>query len=136
MDAETAQRFLTDQHRAVMATYRSDGRPQMSPVGAGVDAEGRVIVSSSEGTAKVRNLRRDPRVSLCVLHESFYGPWLQVDGRADIVALPDAMEPLVEYYRRLSGEHPDWDDYRRAMERERRVLIRIAMERATELQRV
>jgi PPOX class probable F420-dependent enzyme len=133
MDAEGARTFLVEQHRAVMATYRSDGRPQMSPVGAGVDAEGRVIVSSSEGTAKVRNLRRDPRVSLCVLHGSFYGPWLQVDGRATVVPLPEAMEPLVDYYRRLSGEHPDWDDYRRAMERERRVLIRIAIERATEL---
>jgi PPOX class probable F420-dependent enzyme len=82
-------------------------------------------VSSQTGTAKVRNLRRDPRVTLCVLNNQFFGAWCQIDGRATILELPDAMEPLVEYYRSIAGEHPDWDDYRRAMEAEQRVLIRI-----------
>jgi PPOX class probable F420-dependent enzyme len=79
---------------------------------------------------KVVNLRRDPSASLCVFADSFFGDWVQIDGRAEVVSLPDAMEPLVDYYRRVAGEHPDWDDYRNAMERERRVIVRIAVERA------
>jgi PPOX class probable F420-dependent enzyme len=79
---------------------------------------------------KVKNLRRDPRASLCVLHDEWYGQWVLVDGRAAIVSLPEAMDGLVEYYRRVAGEHPDWDDYRAAMEREKRVLLRISIDRA------
>ena len=78
----------------------------------------------------VRNLRRDPRAALCVFVEAFRGPWVQIEGTAEIVTLPEAMEPLVDYYRRLAGEHPDWDDYRRAMTADRRALIRITIERA------
>jgi PPOX class probable F420-dependent enzyme len=91
---------------------------------------GRAIISSQETTAKVRNLRRDPRATLCVFVEAFRGPWVQIEGTAEIVTLPDAMEPLLDYYRRLAGEHPDWDDYRRAMMADRRALIRITIERA------
>jgi PPOX class probable F420-dependent enzyme len=87
-------------------------------------------VSTREAAMKVANLRRDPRVSLCVLNDGFFGDWIQVDGTATIVSLPEAMELLVEYYRSLSGEHPDWDEYRAAMERDRRVLVRIDIERA------
>ena len=130
MTPTEAQDFLRTHHRAVMATFRSDGRPQLSPVGAVVDAQGRVVISTQETTVKARNLRRDPRVSLCVLNDGFYGDWVQVEGTAEIVSLPEAMEPLVDYYRRLSGEHPDWDDYRRAMVEERRVLVRFEIERA------
>jgi PPOX class probable F420-dependent enzyme len=129
MDIDTARLFLRDNHRAVLATFRSDGRPQLSPVGVGVDGEGRAVVSSRETAYKVRNLRRDPRASMCVMNE-FYGPWIQVEGTATVVSLPEAMEPLVDYYRAVAGEHPDWEDYRRAMERERRVIVRIDLERA------
>jgi PPOX class probable F420-dependent enzyme len=101
----------------------------MSPVGATVDADGRVIVSSREMLAKVKNLRRDPRASICVFADDSY-QWVQVDGTVEIVSLPEAMELLVDYYRRIAGEHPDWDDYRAAMEREQRVLIRIPIEHA------
>jgi len=114
----------------MLATIRSDGRPQMSPVLCAVDDTGRVVVSTREGSAKVRNLRRDPRVAACVVSDGFFGPWVQVEGTAEIVPLPEAMEPLVDYYRRISGEHPDWADYRAAMEREKRVLVRFPIERA------
>ena len=130
MDIDEARAFIRDHHHAVMATRRSDGSPQMSPVACNVDADGRVVVSTRETALKTRNVRRDPRVSLCVFDDSFYGRWVQVDGVATVVSLPDAMEPLVDYYRSTAGEHPDWDDYRNAMERERRVIVRIAIERA------
>ncbi len=131
MDLDEARALLRRQHHAVFATMRRDGTPQMSPVTATVDAEGYVIVSSTEPTAKVHNLRRDPRAWLCVFPDTFYGGrWIQVEGTAHIVSLPEAMEPLVDYYRRIAGEHPDWDDYRAAMEREQRVLIRINLTRA------
>jgi PPOX class probable F420-dependent enzyme len=130
MDIDKAKTFLKTHHRAVMATYRRDGRPQMSPVGVGVDAAGRVIMSSREPAYKVRNLRRDPRVSVCVFSDEFYGEWLQIDGQAEIISMPDALEELVDYYKRVVGEHPDWDDYRAAMAREQRVLVRITIERA------
>lgn len=89
-----------------------------------------MVISSRETAVKVKNLRRDPRASLCVFSDGFYGDWVQLDGSASILALPDAMEPLVEYYRSLSGEHPDWDEYRAAMTRDRRVLVRLTVERA------
>jgi PPOX class probable F420-dependent enzyme len=128
---DQAREFLRTNHRAVMSTVRSDGRPQMSPVGAGVDAEGRVIVSTPETTAKARNLRSDPRVAVCAFTDGFYGGWVQVEGTAEIVERPEAVDLLVDYYRRLAGEHPDWDDYRRAMVDDRRVLVRFEIERAS-----
>jgi PPOX class probable F420-dependent enzyme len=130
MDIDEARSFVRDHHRAVMTTRRANGDPQLSPVVCSVDADGRVAVSTRETAMKVKNLRRHPRVSLCVLNDGFFGDWIQVDGTATIVSLPEAMELLVEYYRSLAGEHPDWDDYRAAMERERRVLVRIDIERA------
>jgi PPOX class probable F420-dependent enzyme len=130
VDIDEARQFLRENHRAVLATLRSDGRPQLSPVTVTVDEGGRAVISSRETAYKVRNLRRDPRASLCVMTDKFFPPWVQVDGTATIVSLPDAMEPLVDYYRSVSGEHPDWDDYRRAMEEQRRVVIRVDIERA------
>ena len=130
MDADEARTFLRDNHRAVLATRRSDGRPQLSPVTVGVDDGGRVIVSTTEPSAKVRNLRREPYASLCAFTDAFFGAWVQVEGPVEIVELPEAMELLVDYYRRISGEHPDWDDYRAAMRRDQRVLLRLTIERA------
>jgi PPOX class probable F420-dependent enzyme len=122
--------FIRTHHRAVLATYRRDGQVQLSPVAATVDAQGRVVVSTRETAVKARNLRRDPRASVCVLNDGFFGEWHVVEGRIDIVGLPDAMEPLVDYYRRTAGEHPDWDEYRAAMQSERRVLLRLTVERS------
>ncbi|TAM81778.1 MAG: PPOX class F420-dependent oxidoreductase, partial [Jatrophihabitans sp.] len=122
--------FLRDQHRGALATFRRDGRPQLSLVTVAVDADERVIISTRERSAKVKNLRRDPRASVIVFTEGFYGDWVQLDGTAEIVSLPDAMELLVDYYRRAAGEHPDWDEYRQAMRDEGRCVIRFAIEHA------
>jgi PPOX class probable F420-dependent enzyme len=127
---DEARAFLRDNHHAVVATFRRDGRPQLSPVGAGIDDEGRVEISSRETAMKVKNLRRDPRISPCLLNPGFYGDWGQVEGTAEIVDQPEALDLLVGYYRRIAGEHPDWDEYRQAMIDEKRVLVRFAIERA------
>jgi PPOX class probable F420-dependent enzyme len=130
MELTAAREFLRTHNRSVLSTNRADGRPQMSPIVHAVDDAGRLLVSSREPAYKVRNIRRDAHVSLLALSDTFYGDWVQADGTAEIVSLPDAMELLVEYYRRVSGEHPDWDDYRRAMATDRRCIIRISIERA------
>ncbi len=95
-----------------------------------VDEKGRALISTRETAVKTRNLRRDPRASLCVLNDGFFGEWVQVEGEAEIISLPDAMDLLVDYYRRIAGEHSDWDDYRAAMEGERRVVVRVSLTRA------
>jgi PPOX class probable F420-dependent enzyme len=127
VEIERAQEFLRTNHRAVLATYRADGTVQMSPVTVGVDSAGRVAISSRETAIKVKHLRRDPRVSLVLMNDGFFGDWLQIEGTAEIVELPEAMELLVAYYRDISGEHADWEDYRAAMQRDRRVMIQVTM---------
>jgi PPOX class probable F420-dependent enzyme len=129
VDTSEALDFLRRHHRGVLATSRADSRPQLSPVLGTVDDRGRLVISSRQTAYKVRNLRRDPYAWYCGVTDAFFGPWVQVEGPAEIVALPDAMEPLVAYYRSISGEHPDWDDYRAAMVRDRRVLVAITPER-------
>lgn len=130
MDVAEALAFVRTNPRGVLVTHRADGRPQMSPVLATPDEQGNLLVSSREPAYKVRNVRRDARVSYCGVQESFFGPWVQIDGTASVVSLPAAMDGLIAYYRSVSGEHPDWDDYRAAMQRERRVLMVITPERA------
>lgn len=130
MDIDQARDFIRANHRGILLTYRSIGGPQMSPIVAGVDSDGYVVVSSRETAYKVKNLLRDPRASVCMFTDGFYGEWVQIDGVAEVVRLPEAMDALIDYYRGLSGEHPDWDEYRAAMQEERRVLIRISGERA------
>lgn len=130
MDAAAAASFVQDNPRAVLVTRRKDGSPQMSPVLVVVDEGGRVMISSRETAYKSKNARRDQRVSLCVLNEGFFGEWMQIDGTAEIVSLPDAMDLLIDYYRRASGEHENWDDYRAAMERDKRLIIRVTIDHA------
>jgi PPOX class probable F420-dependent enzyme len=131
MDLDEARSFIRQNHRAVLATRRPEDRLHLTLVLCGIDDEGMIIVSSSEDRVKVKNLRRDPRASVCAMPDRFFGGGVQVHGKATIVALPDAMDPLIDYFRKVAGkEHDDWDDYRRAMEQERRVLIRISIERA------
>jgi PPOX class probable F420-dependent enzyme len=131
LDLDEARDYIRTHHRAVLATMRRDGTPQMSPVAATVDDAGRVVVSSRETAVKTRNVRRDPRAWLCAIPDAFYGDrFVQVEGSVTVLSLPEAMEPLVDYYRSVAGEHPDWDDYRQAMEREQRVLIRLELTRA------
>jgi PPOX class probable F420-dependent enzyme len=130
MDLDEARRFVAENPHTVLGTMRKNGTPQMSPVDAAVDDEGRIVISSRETAFKTRNLRRDPRAWLTVLPGTFYGTWIFLEGTVDVLSLPDAMEPLVDYYRRLSGEHPDWEDYRAAMVRDQRCLLRVSLTRA------
>ncbi|MGA2210897.1 MAG: PPOX class F420-dependent oxidoreductase [Acidimicrobiales bacterium] len=130
MDVDRAREFLRHNHRAVFHTRRQDGSPQLSPVSCTIDEQGRAVVSTSETSAKARNARRHPSVSLCVFQDAFYGDWVQVDGTAEVISLPEAMDALVAYYRSIAGEHPDWDEYRQAMVDEQRVIIAVTIERA------
>jgi PPOX class probable F420-dependent enzyme len=130
MRPDEAREFVASNHRAVLITRGPGGGLQTSPVLVGVDDEGKVVISTREGAYKARNLRRDPTVVLCVLSDDFFGPWIQIEGTAQVVSLPGAMAGLVDYYRHIRGEHPDWDDYRRAMQHEQRVLVRVSIDAA------
>ena len=121
--------FLRPRHRAILLTTRRDGSPQASPVTAGVDDEGRLVVSTDPERAKVANARRTPAASALVLSDDWNGEWVQVWGTLEVLDLPDALEPLVDYYRSISGEHPDWDEYRQAMVSQGKSLLRLAIER-------
>ena len=130
MDLDRAREFIREHHHGVLATRRSGGRIQQSPVLVNVDGDGRAIISSRETAIKVKNLRRDPRAQVVVITNRFFGDWIWAEGEAEVVSLPEAMDPLIDYYKRFPDENPDWDDYRARMEREQRVLIRIALEDA------
>ena len=117
--------FVRPRHHAILLTRRTDGSPQGSPLTCGVDDSGRIVVSTYPERAKTRNAKRDPQVSLIVLSDDWNGPWVQIDGTAEVIDSPDSVEPLVEYFRNISGEHPDWDEYREAMVKQGKSIIRI-----------
>ncbi|WP_427921172.1 PPOX class F420-dependent oxidoreductase [Streptomyces sp. cg40] len=121
--------FVRPRHRALLLTRRADGSPQASPLTCGVDDSGRIVVSTYPERAKTRNAKRDPRVSLVVLSDEWNDPWVQIDGTAEVIDPPDSVEPLVEYYRNIAGEHPDWDEYRAAMLKQGKAIIRVTPER-------
>ncbi|MPY96899.1 MAG: TIGR03618 family F420-dependent PPOX class oxidoreductase [Actinophytocola sp.] len=129
VDQQTLLDFVRPRHKCLLVTTRADGRPQTSPVTCGVDSEGRIVVSTYPERAKARNIRRDPRVTVCVLSDDWDGPYVQIDGRAEVLDMPAALDGLVEYFRCISGEHPDWDEYRDAMARQNKSLIRVHIER-------
>lgn len=129
VDRSGLEAFVRPRHQVVLTTFRADGSPQLSPVTAGLDEAGRLVVATYPQRAKARNLRRDPRVSACVLSDDFGGPWVQLDGEAEVLDLPEALEPLVEYFRVIAGEHPDWDEYRQAMRDQGKCLIRMNITR-------
>jgi PPOX class probable F420-dependent enzyme len=129
VEQEELEAFVRPRHQGVLLTTRRDGRPQASLVTMGLDVEGRIVVSSYPERAKVYNIRRSPQASMVVLSDDFGGEWVQADGTAEIVDLPDAVEPLVEYFRVISGEHSDWDEYREAMVSQGKCLIRLTIER-------
>lgn len=120
--------FIRPRHNVILVTNRSDGRPQLSPVTGGLDQQGRLVVATYPQRAKVRNLRRDPQVAACVLSDDFGGAWVQVYGTAEVLDLPEAVEPLVEYFRVIAGEHPDWDEYRQAMRDQGKALVRVTID--------
>jgi PPOX class probable F420-dependent enzyme len=127
VDLDRAREFIREHHHGVLATRRSGGRIQQSPVLVNVDGDGRAIISSRETAIKVKNLRREPWAQVVVITNRFFGDWIWAEGEAEVVSLPEAMDPLIDYYKRFPDENPDWDDYRARMEREQRVLIRIAL---------
>jgi PPOX class probable F420-dependent enzyme len=121
--------FIRPRHHAIVMTTRQDGRPQASPVSCGVDSEGRIVIATYPERAKTANARRDPRVSVMFLSDDFGGAWVQVDGTAEVLDVPEAVEPFVDYYRSISGEHPNWDEYREAMVKQGKSLLRVTPER-------
>ncbi len=129
VDREGLVEFVRPRHRMVLSTRRRDGSPQISPVTGGVDAEGRIVIATYPERAKTANVRRDPAVSVMVQSDEWNGPWVQVDGTAEVLDVPDAVEPLVEYFRSIAGEHSDWDEYRAAMVKQGKSLLRITPER-------
>ncbi|MDT8910329.1 PPOX class F420-dependent oxidoreductase [Amycolatopsis sp. PS_44_ISF1] len=129
VDRDALVEFLKTRHHAILSTRRSDGSPQLSPLTCGVDDRGRLVIATYPKRAKVANIRREPQVSLCVLSDDWNGPWVQLDGTAEVIDLPDAVEPLVDYFRSISGEHPDWDEYREAMRKQGKSLIRVTIDR-------
>jgi PPOX class probable F420-dependent enzyme len=129
VDRDGLLAFIRPRHKCLLVTTRNDGRPQVSPVTSGVDEAGRIVISTYPERAKTRNLRRDPRASACILSDEWNGAWVQVDGTAEVLDMPDALDGLVEYFRCISGEHPDWDEYREAMRRQGKSLVRIALTR-------
>jgi PPOX class probable F420-dependent enzyme len=128
-DRETHLAFLRPRHHVIFSTTRADGNPQHSPVTAGIDSEGRLVIATYPQRAKARNLRTRPAASACVLSDEWNGAWVQIDGPAEVLDLPEAMEPLVEYFRSILGEHSDWNEYRAAMQRQGKCLIRTTIER-------
>jgi PPOX class probable F420-dependent enzyme len=128
VDLAALLEFVRERHHHVLITTRRDGRPQSSPVAAGV-VDDAIVIATYPERAKVRNLRRDPTASVLVLSDDWNGPWVQIDGTAEVIDLPDAVEPLVDYFRSIAGEHPDWDEYRRAMVEQGKCLIRVQIER-------
>jgi PPOX class probable F420-dependent enzyme len=125
VDRDELLAFVRPRHHMVLVTSRHDGLPQVSPVTGGVDEDGRIVISTYPERAKVNNLRRNPAATVLVLSDEFNGEWVQVDGTAEVLDLPEALEPLVDYFRSISGEHPDWDEYRQAMRDQGKSLIRI-----------
>ena len=129
VDRDELLDFVRPRHRGILVTTRADGRPQLSPVTMGVDAEERIVVATYPERAKAANVARHGRAAALALSDDFNGPWVQVEGPAELLTLPAAVEPLVDYYRSIAGEHPDWDEYRSAMTTQGKALIRITPER-------
>lgn len=129
VDLDGLLEFVRPRHRAILLTTRADGRPQGSPLTCGVDDSGRIVVSTYPDRAKTRNAKRDDRASVIVLSDDWSGAWVQIDGTAEVLDVPESVEPLVEYFRNISGEHPDWDEYRAAMVKQGKSIIRITPER-------
>ncbi|GAA1661286.1 PPOX class F420-dependent oxidoreductase [Fodinicola feengrottensis] len=129
VDKAALVEFLSSRHNAIVITRRKDGGPQASPVTCGVDGEGRIVIATYPDRAKIRNARRDNRVSVLVMSPGWSDPWVQVDGEAEVLDLPEAIEPLVDYFRSISGEHPDWDEYRAAMQKQGKSLLRVTPQR-------
>jgi PPOX class probable F420-dependent enzyme len=121
--------FVRPRHHCLFVTTRADGRPQLGPVSCGIDPAGRLVIATYPQRAKTVNARRNPAVSACILSDDFNGAYIQLDGHAEVLDMPEALDGFVEYFRSISGEHPDWDEYREAMAKQGKSLLRMTIER-------
>ena len=128
VDLDTLHRFVAERHHATLVTVKKSGGLPISPVTCGLDAQGRIVVSTYPHRAKTVNIRRSSAVTLCIHSDDWNGPYVQIDGTAEVIDLPDSVEPLVDYYRAIAGEHPDWDEYREAMVRQGKSIIRVSID--------
>lgn len=127
VDRDALLEFVRPRHRATLVTYRADGRLQLSPVTCGLGPEGHLLISTYPRRAKASNLRRRPECSVMIQSDDWDDPYVQLDGTAEVVDLPESVDGLVEYFRCISGEHPDWEEYRAAMVSQGKSLIRITI---------
>ena len=131
MEISDARKFMRENHRACIAVRQKDGWPQMTFVTPGIDTQGRAIITSRGTTYKIKHIRRDPRVSMLIFGEQYSGSkFVQIRGTAEIIELPEAMDTLIFWYKQVRGEHKNWDDYRKQMHDEKRVIIRVNIEKA------
>ena len=119
--------FLRPRHKVLFGTFRRDGRVQLSPVSGGIDAEGRLVIATYPKRAKTANARRETKALAVVVSDDWNGAWVQLEGTVEVLDMPAALEPLVDYFRAISGEHSDWDDYRAAMVRQDKSLLRLTI---------
>jgi PPOX class probable F420-dependent enzyme len=129
VDRDELHDFIRPRHQGVLLTRRRDGWPQSSLVTMGLDNSGRILVSSYPERAKVANIGRNSHASVVVMSDEFNGEWVQADASAEVLPLPDALDGLCDYFRVISGEHPDWNEYREAMTTQGKCLIRLTIER-------
>ncbi len=129
VDLDQLLEFVRPRHRMVLTTFRADGSLHSSPVTGGVDEQGRLVIASYPRRAKSVHIRRTGRASVLVLSDEFNDAYVQIDGPAEVIDLPDAVEPLVDYFRAVAGEHSDWDEYRAAMVKQGKCLIRVTPQR-------
>ena len=127
INRQELEEFIASRHQGILATTRADGRPQLSPVTMGL-FEGQIMIATYPERAKAQNAKRNPAVSLCVLSDSFGGDWVQLNGTAEVLDMPEALQGLVDYFRCISGEHSDWEEYRQAMHDQDKSLIRVTIE--------
>lgn len=130
MEIADAQEFLKQNHRGVLVARKKDGSLQMALVSPTIDADGKVIITSRDSTYKVKNIRRNPQISLLVFGEQFNGSkYIQIEGKAEIIEHPRAMDIVLDWHRQIRGEPADWEEVRKKTLAEGRIAMRVTIEK-------